>query len=118
MNQRLNQLKNHMAKKQQQMISKAVDTTDAPEGTTVTVDNPGQLTKGDVPGTVNVTVTYPDGTKDHVTVPVTTGDKPVADNVTNEPTVKPIEKPYGEETTTDDIKGSSRYNRCSGKVQQ
>ena len=40
---------------------------------------------------VPVTVTYPDGTKDHVTVPVTTGDKPVADNVTNEPTVKPIE---------------------------
>ena len=26
-----------------------------------------------------------------MTVPVTTGDKPVADNVTNEPTVKPIE---------------------------
>ena len=40
---------------------------------------------------VPVTVTYPDGTKDHVTVPVTTGDKPVADNVTNEPTVTPIE---------------------------
>ncbi|MEN2033807.1 Rib/alpha-like domain-containing protein, partial [Staphylococcus hominis] len=76
-------------------IKGAVDTTGAPEGTTVTVDNPGNLPKGDVPGTVNVpvTVTYPDGTKDHVTVPVTTGDKPVADNVTNEPTVKPIEKP-------------------------
>ena len=29
--------------------------------------------------------------QDHVTVPVTTGDKPVADNVTNEPTVAPIE---------------------------
>ena len=40
---------------------------------------------------VPVTVTYPDGTEDHITVPVTTGEKPVADNVTNEPTVKPIE---------------------------
>ena len=27
----------------------------------------------------------------HITVPVTTGEKPVADNVTNEPTVTPIE---------------------------
>ena len=51
-------------------------------------------------------MTYPDGTTDHVTVPVTTGEKPVADNVTNEPTVKPIEKPHGEATTADDIKGA------------
>ena len=28
--------------------------------------------------------------------------KPVSDNVTNEPTVTPIEKPYGETTTADD----------------
>ena len=44
-----------------------MDTTGAPEGTTVTVDNPGNLPTGDVPGTVNVpvTVTYPDGTEDH-----------------------------------------------------
>ena len=43
-----------------------MDTTGAPEGTTVTVDNPGNLPTGDVPGTVNVpvTVTYPDGTED------------------------------------------------------
>ena len=70
-----------------------MDTTGAPEGTTVTVDNPGNLPTGDVPGTVNVpvTVTYPDGTEDHITVPVTTGEKPVADNVTNEPTVTPVE---------------------------
>ena len=51
-------------------------------------------------------MTYPDGTKDHVTVPVTTGEKPVSDNVTNEPTVTPVEKPYGETTTTDDVKGA------------
>ena len=52
-----------------------------------------------------------------MTVPVATGDKPVADNVTNEPTVKPIEKPYGEETTTDDIKGAS-IQQMLEKVQQ
>ena len=74
----------------------------------VTVNNPENLPDGMISGTVNVpvTVTYPDGTKDYIDVPVTTGEKPVADNVTNEPTVKPIEKPHGEETTTDDIKGA------------
>ena len=38
-----------------------------------------------------MTVTYPDGTVDHIDVPVTVGEKPVSDNVTNEPTVTPIE---------------------------
>ena len=74
----------------------------------VTVNNPENLPDGMISGTVNVpvTVTYPDGTKDYIDVPVTTGEKPVADNVTNEPTVKPIEKPYGETTTADDVIGA------------
>ena len=53
-----------------------------------------------------MTVTYPDGTVDHIDVPVTVGEKPVSDNVTNEPTVTPIEKPYGETTTADDVIGA------------
>ena len=39
-----------------------------------------------------------------MTVPVTTGDKPVADNVTNEPTVSQLKTIW--RTTTDDIKGA------------
>ena len=38
------------------------------------MDDPSKLPDGNTPGTsnVDVTVTYPDGTQDHVTVPVTT----------------------------------------------
>ncbi|MEJ7378831.1 Rib/alpha-like domain-containing protein, partial [Staphylococcus epidermidis] len=47
---------------------------------TIKVDDPSKLPDGNTPGTVNVpvTVTYPDGTQDHVTVPVTTNKQ--ADN--------------------------------------
>lgn len=40
----------------------------------ITVDDPNNLPDGNTPGTVDVPVpvTYPDGTVDHVTVPVTT----------------------------------------------
>ncbi|MDU0445647.1 Rib/alpha-like domain-containing protein, partial [Staphylococcus haemolyticus] len=42
------------------------------EPPTITVDDPSQLPDGNTPGTteVDVTVTYPDGTEDHVKVPV------------------------------------------------
>ncbi|QDW81658.1 hypothetical protein DWB92_02005 [Staphylococcus chromogenes] len=42
----------------------------------ITVDNPSSLPDGSTPGTVDVsvTVTYPDGTVDHTTVTVNTGD--------------------------------------------
>ena len=58
------------------------------------MDNPDQLPDGNTPGTTNVdvTVTYPDGTKDHVKVPVTVGEEtqantndPSYDNVTVDP---------------------------------
>ncbi|MFS8252265.1 Rib/alpha-like domain-containing protein, partial [Staphylococcus hominis] len=44
---------------------------------TITVDDPSTLPDGNTPGTVDVpvTVTYPDGTEDHVTVPVTTNEQ-------------------------------------------
>ncbi|MGK4809011.1 Rib/alpha-like domain-containing protein, partial [Staphylococcus pseudintermedius] len=49
---------------------------------TVTIDDPSQLPDGSQEGTtdVNVTVEYPDGTTDHITVPVTVGKQPTKDN--------------------------------------
>ncbi|MCD8916504.1 YPDG domain-containing protein, partial [Staphylococcus simulans] len=68
----------------------------------VTVDNPALIPDGKVPGTyeVPVTVTYPDGTKDHTTVTVVVAPK---DSDTYEPVVQPIEKPYGQPTTAEDV---------------
>ena len=64
-------------------VTGAVTIPDYPseKGTpTITVDDPSTLPDGNTPGTVEVpvTVTYPDGTEDHVTVPVTTNEQ--ADN--------------------------------------
>ncbi|MGV3065939.1 Rib/alpha-like domain-containing protein [Staphylococcus simulans] len=72
---------------------------------TITVDNPGQIPNGQTPGTVDVpvTVTYPDGTKDHVTVPVTIGEQPQKDKY--EPATGEITKPYGTPTTEEEVKG-------------
>ncbi|WP_194746058.1 Rib/alpha-like domain-containing protein [Staphylococcus chromogenes] len=71
----------------------------------ITVDNPSSLPDGTIPGTVDVpvTVTYPDGSVDKITVPVTTGE---AQATTNEPTATPVENPYGTPTTVDDITSS------------
>ncbi|MBV5137250.1 Rib/alpha-like domain-containing protein [Staphylococcus chromogenes] len=71
----------------------------------ITVDNPSSLPDGTTPGTVDVpvTVTYPDGSVDKITVPVTTGE---AQATTYEPTTTPVEKPYGTPTTTEDITSS------------
>ncbi|WP_261676382.1 Rib/alpha-like domain-containing protein, partial [Staphylococcus sp. HMSC055C03] len=71
---------------------------------TVTVDNPAQIPNGQTPGTVDipVTVTYPDGTKDYVKVPVTVGDQPQNDKY--EPTAGEITKPYGTPTTENEVK--------------
>ncbi|WP_368865028.1 Rib/alpha-like domain-containing protein, partial [Staphylococcus hominis] len=75
---------------------------------TVTVDDPSKLPDGNTPGTVDVpvTVTYPDGTKDEVTVKVTTGEKPVADNVVYQPVTKGVTKDYGTATTEEEVVGS------------
>ncbi|WP_182673206.1 Rib/alpha-like domain-containing protein [Staphylococcus simulans] len=71
---------------------------------TIKVDNPAQIPNGQTPGTVEVpvTVTYPDGTKDQVKVPVTVGEQPQKDKY--EPTVQPITKPYGQGTTEQEVK--------------
>ena len=87
-------------------VTKAVTVPDYPssKGTpTVTVDNPSTLPNGQTPGTFTVpaTVTYPDGTKDHVDVPVTVKEQPDRDKY--EPKVTPVTKDFGTPTTADDV---------------
>ncbi|MDU3144920.1 Rib/alpha-like domain-containing protein, partial [Staphylococcus sp.] len=74
-------------------VTGAVTIPDYPseKGTpTITVDDPSTLPDGNTPGTVEVpvTVTYPDGTKNHVTVPVTTGEKPLENGNNDDTNVK------------------------------
>ncbi|MBF2170172.1 YSIRK-type signal peptide-containing protein, partial [Staphylococcus epidermidis] len=73
---------------------------------TIKVDDPSKLPDGNTPGTsnVDVTVTYPDGTQDHVTVPVTTNKQ--ADNDAYQPTTDEVTKDYGTPTTEDDVTGA------------
>ena len=68
----------------------------------ITVNDPTLLPDGKTPGTVNVpvTVTYPDGSVDQITVPVTTG---VSQSTTYEPAATSITNPYGTATTTDQV---------------
>ena len=70
------------------------------------MDDPSKLPDGNTPGTsnVDVTVTYPDGTQDHVTVPVTTN--PEKDNNAYEPETTPVTKEHGTPTTEDDVTGA------------
>ena len=51
-----------------------------------------------------MTVTYPDGTEDHVTVPVTTNKQ--ADNDAYQPKVDDVTKDYGTPTTEKDVTGA------------
>ncbi|MCD9076970.1 Rib/alpha-like domain-containing protein, partial [Staphylococcus haemolyticus] len=53
---------------------------------------------------VDVTVTYPDGTTDHIEVPVTVGNQ--ADNDAYEPKTEEVTKDYGTPTTEDDVTGA------------
>ncbi|MDE9789494.1 Rib/alpha-like domain-containing protein [Staphylococcus delphini] len=73
---------------------------------TITIDDPSQLPDGSKEGTtdVNVTITYPDGTTDHITVPVTIGDQ--ADNDKYTPETEGVDKDHGTPVTEDDVKDS------------
>ena len=51
-----------------------------------------------------MTVKYPDGTEDHIKVPVTVGEQ--ADNDAYEPTTDGVTKDHGTPTTADDVTGS------------
>ena len=52
-------------------------------------------------------MTYPDGTEDHVTVPVTTNEQ--ADNDAYQPTTDEVTKDYGTPTTEEDVTGAVTY---------
>ncbi|EIA5781311.1 YSIRK-type signal peptide-containing protein, partial [Staphylococcus pseudintermedius] len=73
---------------------------------TITIDDPSQLPDGSKEGTtdVDVTVEYPDGTTDHITVPVTVGKQ--ADNDKYTPETTPITKDFGTGVTEDEVKGA------------
>jgi len=72
----------------------------------ITVDDSTQLPNGKTPGKteVDVTVTYPDGTTDHIKVPVTVGGQ--AENEVYEPSTEGIKKDYGTPTTAEDVTSS------------
>lgn len=77
------------------------------DGTKITVDDGQTPIDTTTPGTVNVKVTvkYPDGSEDHVEVPVTVGNP---DNVTHKASATPIELKRNKDNTNkpseDDIK--------------
>uniref|UniRef100_UPI000E5D0A44 Rib/alpha-like domain-containing protein n=3 Tax=Staphylococcus cornubiensis TaxID=1986155 RepID=UPI000E5D0A44 len=73
---------------------------------TITIDDPSQLPNGETEGTtdVGVTVEYPDGTTDHITVPVTIGKQ--ADNDKYTPSTTPITKDFGTGVSEDEVKGA------------
>ncbi|WP_142762930.1 Rib/alpha-like domain-containing protein, partial [Staphylococcus aureus] len=71
--------KDHGTPTTEEDVTGAVTVPDYPsegEQPVITVDDPNQLPDGNTPGTteVDVTVTYPDGTTDHIKVPVTVGE--------------------------------------------
>ncbi|MDK8503079.1 Rib/alpha-like domain-containing protein [Aerococcus sp. UMB1112A] len=72
---------------------------------TVKVDDPSQLPNGQTPGTtdVPVTVTYPDGSEDKLTVPVTVEEATETDADKYDPTAETVTKPNGEAATEDDV---------------
>ncbi|EJL1414549.1 YPDG domain-containing protein [Staphylococcus pseudintermedius] len=69
----------------------------------VTVNDPRLLPNGQKEGQINVpvTVTYPDGTKDLMTVPVITGKQ--AENEKYDPITLGVTKDYGDPTTANDV---------------
>ncbi|WP_409482509.1 Rib/alpha-like domain-containing protein [Helcococcus ovis] len=93
-------------------VKKAVEVPNYPkdseEQPKILIDPDQKLPDGKTAGTfnINVTVKYPDGTEDHVEVPVIVNDPTKKENEIYEPKVTPIVKPNGEPTTNDDVKNA------------
>lgn len=87
-----------------------------PNGTTITVDKGQTPIDTKTPGTVNVKVTvkYPDGSEDHVEVPVTVGEP---DNETYKPGAEAINKKRNDPApTAEDIKNAVKTSTVDGKT--
>nr|WP_263314935.1 Rib/alpha-like domain-containing protein [Mammaliicoccus sp. Marseille-Q6498] len=86
-------------------IKRAVQVPPEANGSTITVV--GQIPDGNATGdhTVPVEVTYADGTKDRVEVPVRIEAQPDKDKY--DPTPTSVTKPYGETPSEDDIKNAA-----------
>ncbi|WP_141737859.1 Rib/alpha-like domain-containing protein, partial [Aerococcus sp. HMSC06H08] len=78
------------------------------EQPSVKVDDPSQLPDGQNPGTtdVPVTVTYPDGSEDKLTVPVTVEAPTETDADKYDPSAKEVTKDHGQPAREDDVKGA------------
>ena len=87
-----------------------------PNGTTITVDEGQTPIDTKTPGTVNVKVTvkYPDGSEDHVEVPVTVGNP---DNETYKPGAEAINKKRNEKAPdADEIKKAVKTSTVKDKT--
>lgn len=87
-----------------------------PNGTTITVDKGQTPIDTKTPGTVNVKVTvkYPDGSEDHVEVPVTVGNP---DNETYKPGAEAINKKRNDPApTAEDIKNAVKTSTVKDKT--
>ncbi|MFU0521292.1 Rib/alpha-like domain-containing protein, partial [Gardnerella vaginalis] len=87
-----------------------------PNGTTITVDKGQTPIDTKTPGTVNVKVTvkYPDGSEDHVEVPVTVGEP---DNETYKPSAEAINKKRNEKAPdADEIKKAVKTSTVKNKT--
>ena len=87
-----------------------------PNGTTITVDKGQTPIDTKTPGTVNVKVTvkYPDGSEDHVEVPVTVGNP---DNETYKPGAEAINKKRNEKAPdADEIKKAVKTSTVKDKT--
>ena len=87
-----------------------------PTGTTITIDKGQTPIDTKTPGTVNVKVTvkYPDGSEDHVEVPVTVGNP---DNETYKPGAEAINKKRNDPApTAEDIKNAVKTSTVKDKT--
>lgn len=82
---------------------------------TLTVENASDIPNGTTPGDVNINVSieYPDGSKSHVTVKVTTGDP---DTKTYAPSASEVKKNRGDKITAEEITNAVKTSTVDGKT--